>query len=691
MIYTLLNEAGKVTREECLKFMVSVLLLLSAIFALSGNMAQASTLNHAGFPNPLTVHHRDSLVLRSEQTQQVNARAEVATQQDADGDGLPDITTLSTSFHTSSDQVIVVDGAQNMEWSDDVNLATDFTDDVWIFDVGADGTAQLIVKFAIEGPKHTALVYDDFNGDGQVSYRIEGDQVTIDETQFWHVKVETDQGWAEPWNGATGKVTFLIDGYDGLGYGASGPLGNRGAGRDGIVDWQVEVDDKNADGINDYQLKRATSPSLVEYRSAALHKAVINVQTTDRRPAPYDDAGVWPLLIGKHRWEDYRYFDHFPAIAVDWEAGAIDQIGVLGFPIEAGYHIFSRLPLEKHTVNSADFENPMAYYDMANDADGWPELQVRFDLKVPSGPIAGQVNAPIAEVNYSWDQDNDNRWDYKINLASNNLIDEVVDFPDFAVKSVPYDEIIPWVRTRVWDVAMLVFDSRPSPDSEGMYGKGWMIDRGYADGEKVEPSGVSSSYLMGLDDHLPTETYQDIQEGMRGEYNFQYFDKPKMYLSALDRQLHLSGAEKGVWNLGEGHYLRYANLDGDAYLDQWQEESDGMVVQQLNYGNGVYVVSGKDGVQVKQTDVGPAMFETQPPKNYEEWQRLDEQLKAHQTAASPEDFTGMLAQLSGPGMQISEATVRDYRITSQGFRFMLELQSGFSATPDQENLGMVHE
>ena len=92
------------------------------------------------------------------------------------------------------------------------------------------------------------------------------------------------------------------------------------------------------------------------------------------------------------------------------------------------------------------------------------ELQVRFDVTVPYDPYfgkahrarfgipyTGQVEMPNLEVNYSWDQDNDGRWDYKMSVSANYAIDEVVEFPDFAVKSVPYDQIIPWVKNRTWD------------------------------------------------------------------------------------------------------------------------------------------------------------------------------------------------------------------------------------------------
>lgn len=609
------------------------------------------------------------------------------TQQDLNGDGGPDVTQIDCAFATGSDRVLVYDQMENMQTGSGWEEATDFTDDVWVFDVGADGTAQLIVDSEMVDELYTAFIYDDVDGDGQVSYALVGHRIVVSESSSWTVKVQSDRPWSPSDELSGARLEFWVDGNTELGPGIAGVLKG-----DGLVDWQYEIGDRNGDDINDYQLRRVVSPTLTRYNLANLHKSALwsQVVAVARQPTPYANSVFWPLIVGKHYYEDYRYFDHLPAIAVDWTNGVVDRVGTLGYPIEEGYHIYSRLPCEKDAVNAANFENPMAYFDMANDRDGWPELQVRFNVAVSRDPYfpgyqyAGAIGTPNLEVNYSWDQDNDNRWDYKFNLGANYGINEVVEFPDFAIKSVPYDEIVPWVMGRTWDVAMLVFDSRPSPDSEGMFGKGWMIDRGYAKAKVVEPSGLSSGYLMGLADRPPTEYYQDIQEGMRGEYSFQYFDMPKMYLSALDRQLHLSGAQSGVRKLGAGHYLRYANLDHDAYLDQWQEERDGYVTKQLNASGGIYVYSGSGSVHVKQSDLAPALFETQPPGNNDEWLRLDAQLKANQMDAAPEDFAVMLGQIAGHEARIRGAATRDYRITAAGFRFVLELEEGFTAQADPE-------
>lgn len=604
-------------------------------------------------------------------------------QKDLDGDNLPDITIINCSFTTDNDIIYVFDQGEDMQTSADWQKSTDFINDIWIFDANDDGSTQLIIDFNVVEGQYVALIYDDTNGDADVAYHIEKNNVMIDESSYWHIQIVSSIPWDQPDSLYNAELTFIIDGYAGylLYLGTNNDFQDKGI--DGIVDWQLDIGDINDDGINDYQLQRAISQILID-KFILQFPTAIYTQVINRKPIPYSSTVFWPLLVSKHNYEVYRYFDHPPAVAVDWETGTIDRIGILGYPIEEGYHIYSRLPIEKNTINEADFENPMAYYDMADDQDNWPELQVRFQVAVPydpyfpTYPYQGTVDTPNVEVNYSWDQDNDNRWDYKMNLGANSAIDEVVNFPDFAIKTMPYDEILPWVRNQSWDVAMLVFDGQPSQDSEGMFNRGWMIDRGYVDGGNVEPAGLSTNYMVGFRDEPPEEYYKDIQDFMRGEYSFNYFDTPIVYQSALDRQLHLYHPESGIWNLSGGNYIRYANLKGDPYLDQWQEEQDGIVVQQVNYSDGFYVYSGNDSVILLQTDVQPALFESQPPGFYEEWLRLNEQLKANEAIFLPTDFVGMLAQLSGQQGQIQAAVVRDFLPTANGFRFVLELLPGFS-------------
>lgn len=305
-------------------------------------------------------------------------------QDDLNGDGTADVTVIDCAFATDRDRVLVFDRKGDMPWGTEWQEVTDFRDDVWVFDVGADDTAQLIVVFDVVGDQYVATIYDDIDGDGQVSYHLEGTQIVIEESDFSYVKLETSRYWTQYDVLPQAKMTMLLDG--GLPSVRTDSRFAEHVKQDGVVDWVYETADKDEDGVNDYQLVYTVNPVL---RSNAYvgQKAAILVQDGNVQPTPYVDTVFWPMLKGKHASGNYQYFDHPPVVTVDWETGTIDALGTLGFPIEAGYHIYSRMPLTKDTTNVLNWENPIAYYDMANNQNGWGELAVRFDVIVPYDPI----------------------------------------------------------------------------------------------------------------------------------------------------------------------------------------------------------------------------------------------------------------------------------------------------------------
>src|SRR6266508_6174705 len=68
-------------------------------------------------------------------------------QEDIDQDGEFDLTVLEGAFMTGFDRVLVFDGGDDMPASQDWRLATDFKNDAWVFDAGADGSAELVIQF----------------------------------------------------------------------------------------------------------------------------------------------------------------------------------------------------------------------------------------------------------------------------------------------------------------------------------------------------------------------------------------------------------------------------------------------------------------------------------------------------------------------------------------------------------------
>jgi hypothetical protein len=113
---------------------------------------------------------------------------EGVSQQDINGDNLPDVTIIDCSFDSENDRVLVYDQNGDMPTGDHWKQVTNFEDDVWIFDAGADGTAQLIIEFATEAGNQAAYFYIDENQDGNIDYEINGSQVLIKESPYWRMK-----------------------------------------------------------------------------------------------------------------------------------------------------------------------------------------------------------------------------------------------------------------------------------------------------------------------------------------------------------------------------------------------------------------------------------------------------------------------------------------------------------------------
>ncbi len=606
------------------------------------------------------------------------------TQSDLTGDGRPDLTIVDCAFASARDRILIVDRAGNMGTGLDVLAVADFRDDVWIFDVGADGTAQLVLMFMQEGERLLADLYDDRNGDGQVSYRMGPGSVKVTESSPWHVRVMARSDWFLPGNRVNPALVFHIDGYIlrylEWGEAAVAPeWASRGATTDGGVDWELEVVDVDGDGIADYQLQRllALSPPDVN-----IFRSTLYVNRRPRPPEPYPDALFWPLLVGKHNYEAYNYFDRPPVVTVDWGRAQIDRVGILGYPTEQGYHINSWTRWQREEVNYANFENPMAYYDLAGDADGRPELMVRFEVFAAgdstfSQEVArrGGLTRPVVQADYSWDQNNDGRWDYEISVAGFHPVTDVVAFLDFAVRTVPYEEIPDWVTSRYWAVATFVAAERGGYWSTEGIGD-WNVNRGFRDGQLVEPSGLRDLYLTNLIEEPPLANYADIRRGMRGEYATEPVGRPMLYWSPVDGRLHLLGAQGGVWNVDEQARVRYADRNRDGYLDQWEYVAPDGRVRQLNVLPGFLLYSGDGEVVLKRADVALVAFTVLPPRNFVEWQALQERLNQQPAPVSADDLRGILARWEGPETRLIGASVQDLQVTGRGFRFVLNVGPG---------------
>lgn len=610
----------------------------------------------------------------------------IVDQQDLDSDGQLELTVINSAFATQRDRILVYDFTGDMQASSDVASAVDLNNDTWIFDVGSNGDAQLIVVFVEEYQRKMARVYDDVNNDGFVSFEVNNANLIVTESPSWHVQVSSQSGWEVGNELLNPNLEILIDGYvlRYIKWGELFPASDWGFDKiktDGTIDWEIQIADSDGDGVADFQLQRLQVDIPWNY---PVFRSTLYVNKGKKQSTPNPDTIFWPMLVGKHNYEKYNYFDHPAVVAIDWKSAKIDRVGILGYPIENGYHINSRVGVWKdNQINYADFENPMAYYDMAKDNDGRPELFVRFEVFRANDPLfnwgygMGEFPKPITQVEYTWDQNNDGKWDFELGLGGFNPVTSTASVGDLQILTVPYQDVPIWTSEQEWNIAVLVAtESQAYWSSEGL--AEWSIDRGFANGKLVEPSGLRNLYLTGITDNPPIEKYSELPIGMRGELSYRFNDKPFVYLSAIDGKLHLLHADRGIWQISGTAQVRYENLNNDLYLDQWQFWEDNTLTRQMVNIEDYLLYSDNSQVILTSFPESPASFVLPPPRSFEEWQNLEEKIQNKQSIIKAGDFLSLINSFNEPKQKLMGAVLRDYRPAGDGFRFVLNLSSNFT-------------
>lgn len=621
------------------------------------------------------------------------------TQQDLDHDGNPNLTIIDCSFATPNDRVTVLDQGDDMVWSQDWKIATDFRNDAWIFDTQGDGLAELIVLFGHKDCDQVAYFYDDQDGDGHVAYELAGTTLHVTEGAHWSLSVETVGGWFRSDGAPNLNLRFLLDGPSPALWFWVESTQSELLRLDGRPDWQCTVVDANLDGAPESEVCTCLAPTP----PGTITRAWVEANVGARRSAPLPKAIFWPFLRSVESLPAHNYFDFVPSIVVNWSQAAIMEAGVTGYPIETGFHIQSWERLLSEQVNSADFENPQAYYDLANDGDNRPELHIRMHhLNASTYFFSGsKLRTPINEICYSWNQNNtpNLRWDYKIGLAGRHTIDTVIDIQGFLLKSIPYAELPAWVNMQTWDYATFVANEEwEGQSSEGIYAWAPVFYANLYNGQPFfegnlvfDPEAVSvfPLHYTGLTDQSLAPFFNDILPGLRGEYCFDLNGQPYLYYSPIDKRLHLLGAQKGIWNLADGSgRIEYENIDQDDYIDQWAYWFNGELLGSLTSSHGWLVLGGRNEIVMSHADMPESLFVTLPPASFEEWDALGKKLETNRRELDPRDFEAMITQFDEPTTRIEGAMLRDFRPTDKGFHFVLELLPEFQVAEGEDWLGV---
>jgi hypothetical protein len=590
---------------------------------------------------------------------------------DPDGDGVPEAVVIACRFEPGGqDQVIVFDTENKMKPDIPWQSQVDFEDDTWVFDQGADNKADLIVVFHRDvAGELMADLYDDRDGDRQVSYQVENGCVKITENAHWTVRVIAPDGW---WT-RDGLVNFnlhiLVDGdVEGM-FGAE--TYRQYLATDGQVDFEIHVRDLDNDGRPDYDLRTQHIPWL---QGAVGQGTQAMVNWADDEPPLRGGFALWPYLdlsrsqaSGSRVVKDYR--NSPPPLQFDPQTGRIEAVGEF-VASRGGEHncwYYSTRRWARGQVSEANSESPFCLYDLAEDHDGFPEMEVRAWYWLPHDPpfLGGKFSQPVEWIRYSWDQDNVRSWRYGLGLLGRHLIQSETVIGDFTVRTIPYTEFPAWVTEREWDMAVF------AEVTSGIY---WSSEGVYAV-SSLEGSEFQD-YLTGKSDQAPSGEINP-ERGFRFEQALNFNRRPLLYFSSVDRRLHLKGAQTGAWNIDDIHMVRYESLNGTGFINNWTFLNAGRPEKRLFVQDGFLIYADTKGVILRRSAVEPVLFETLPPRNHAEWLALGRLLETHQRDFAPGDFKAMMDQFEGPTMEISGAMLRDFRPTPNGFRFVLELRPGF--------------
>lgn len=585
---------------------------------------------------------------------------------------------------------------------DDGSGEPDFNNDTWVFDVGNDDLPQLVIRFSSYPKIRVAQIYTDHNRDGNVDILTEGNQVRVVEagSDLPVMRVIVNGDWLLPDGKLNWNLRFQTDGAflydDNADIPPSIELLNiiteswaSYLRLDGVPDMEYEFHDTNQDGIPEYYLWRLlidTPPDLNVTRARVWSNVGQYV------PVQPSEFHLWPLLMSKAAGlqlaaEGTSYFDTPPFIQVDWETANVTPPLFHGYPIEHGFHVHNFEPFEKSRVNYANFEIAQAYYDLAADRDGRPELHIRHRYFDAWDRKAWHLPSPINELKFSWNQFNaeDLSWDFSLGLAGRHQVTEETVFPDFSYLSVPYEQLPQWVTSRNWDISTLIAaETFRYPSSEGIYEWAPVEAVPPLDQEQLNAPGADltdfrnsllSRMLSGQDYTVDIPaTFDSLFTGMRGEISYTSSHAPYVYLSPIDQKLHLSFADYSIWNFDAGEQQRIYNLNGDETLDQWIYFQGGDVLHQLIHADPYLIYAGEGEVLLKQADVEAMVFQALPPTTHDEWLTFQNRLQASAASLTQGNYRQMLEQFSGEVQRFEDASLSEVRAFDEGIRFVLDVQ-----------------
>lgn len=553
------------------------------------------------------------------------------------------------------------------------NSKADMEGDTWLFDAGADGSTELIIKFQSEMSIETqfgtyrgttALLYDDVDGDGDVDYRIQNGDVVVTESDSWSVAVVRREGssWVTP-SGVNYRYTLLTD---------REPLERQNrldfgpetiSQVNGSVNRVIESYDSDGNNLPNAQLSRSRYPNVVSRATAQIYHG-------STPPITSDEYLYFPLLSKQEPEVEHFYDFRGPPISVDWEQARISDVrNLLSVDREDTERYNARnQDFQYNKSNKLYFEIPFNRYDLAADSDGYGELVVNNNYEGVERMVPLQ-GPPIMNTRYSWDQTNDNRQDYRINYLSFYQYRQSVELQPLSIKSVPYDDYPEFITGKQHQGMVFV-------DANDASGGGRSGSEGLYNGQNVAE--LRQSLSEGGAESEPDHFVPPVI-GWRSEYATGESLSGQLYHSPIDGELHLKNADKGRWIIDgtpsdeadlnfdysaeaqrDGVHpdleIRYSDQDDDGYMDTWSKYSNSELQSRLVYTSQylVFYDAQAEELGVKQIEEPVSTWEGQAPSTHAEWAELRNVVSNEST---PSDLGAIYARYSGEAMAAENVDV----------------------------------
>lgn len=556
--------------------------------------------------------------------------------------------------------------------------------DTYLFAVGNEENIRVILKFSRnELDQAVARLYVADAGSAPLNFQITDGavQVLSHGGNPYLTIVASNGNWVGPY-GNNYDLEILLDGsYN------NGQYGDPNAITDGIADFAISVGNKE--------------PSIPQWQT----NTILNDQYTLLERG-------WPRFIAFLRMEnapDFAVAEPFMPTFPYFGIGELNRNWSLENPLpiffdiqsmqlvlapfvgfqNGGMYIVNSISLPPHV----NFEAPFAFYNF-NKNTRQSHLVVRGSYRPSEANPERELPSPRLSVRYSWKVLDEQRWRYSLQLSDFHVYSNTMRVGPVEFYAPSPKELPGWIISKPWRAVTFVEAVNGFPGSEGNYfyhtasRENWL----WLSGHTEQHSGYLDAPLLQESAEPDEFSPRTLPPDFRGEFAYASLKPPILYLSPVDKMLHLVGARQGIWNLGKGEVLRSMDLEGDGVIDAWMRETvspnldeesglpratRGKISESL-FDFGQYILHTEfESLSIVNSPHDQVAFTLPPPTDKESWENYQARLDPYQERRDPTDLRSWLDAFSGARSDVDGVSVANVRAAADGFRFEIALHDGF--------------